>query len=130
MKKMKVIVAGSRSFKDYEVLCKTLDEMEITTIISGGARGADKLGERYAKERGISLEQYPAQWDRYGNQAGFIRNVEMAENADTLVAFWDGISTGTLHMITVAKRAGVGCEGSQVYGVPLSQILSYYKPTL
>ena len=62
MKKMKVIVAGSRSFRDYEVLCKTLDEMEITTIISGGARGADRLGERYAKERGISLEQYPAQW--------------------------------------------------------------------
>ena len=73
---MKVIVAGSRSFRDYKVLCKVLDEMEITTIISGGARGADKLGERYAKERGMSLEQYPAQWDRYGNQAGFIRNKE------------------------------------------------------
>ena len=107
MKKMKVIVAGSRSFKDYEVLCKTLDEMEITNIISGGARGADKLGERYAKERGISLEQYPAHWDRYGNQAGFIRNVEMAENADALVAFWDGFSGGTLHMITVAKERGL-----------------------
>jgi len=55
---MKVIVAGSRSFRDYEVLCKVLDEMEITTIISGGARGADKLGERYAKERGISEEYH------------------------------------------------------------------------
>ena len=104
---MKVIVAGSRSFRDYEVLCKVLDEMEITTIISGGARGADKLGERYANERGISLEQYPAQWDRYGNHAGFIRNVEMAENADALVAFWDGFSGGTLHMITVAKQRGL-----------------------
>jgi hypothetical protein len=104
---MRVIVAGSRSFKDYELLCKTLDEMEITSIISGGARGADRLGERYAKERGIPLEQYPAQWDRYGNQAGFIRNVEMAENADTLVAFWDGFSGGTLHMITVAKERGL-----------------------
>lgn len=107
---MKVIVAGSRSFTDYELLCATLDNMKISTIISGAARGADKLGERYANHRGIPVEQFPAQWDKYGARAGFIRNGEMAENADALVAFWDGLSSGTKHMISVAKAQGLPVE--------------------
>jgi hypothetical protein len=65
---MKVIVAGSRGFRDYELVCKTLDDMKISTIISRCARGADKLGERYAHERGIPLEQFPARWERASSE--------------------------------------------------------------
>jgi hypothetical protein len=106
----KVIVAGSRDFNDYELLKRKLDVAlankvsEGITIISGAARGADKLGERYAAERGYDLISKPADWNTYGKRAGYIRNEEMARIADALVAFWDGKSRGTYHMINIAKR--------------------------
>lgn len=68
------------------------------------AQGADRLGERYGKERGYSIRYFPADWDGKGRSAGFIRNEEMAKNADALVAFWDGQSRGTKHMIETAKK--------------------------
>jgi len=107
---MKVIIAGSRTFSDYNLLKKKLDlffskkkKREIT-IISGTANGADKLGEKYASENNISIERYPADWDQYGKSAGYKRNLQMANNADALVAFWDGVSKGTNHMIDIAKE--------------------------
>ena len=65
------------------------------------------LGEQYAKERGHALQYFPANWERYGRSAGYRRNVQMAENADALVAFWDGKSMGTRHMISAAKSHGL-----------------------
>ena len=84
---------------------KTIEELdwEITAIISGTARGADRLGERYAKEFGIELSKKPADWDKYSKAAGYIRNTEMAKEADALIAFWDGNSRGTMRMIKIAK---------------------------
>lgn len=104
----KVIVAGGRDFDDYELLKNKLDillqnKTEVT-IVSGAARGADKLGERYAKERGYAISSYPAKWNKYGNSAGYVRNREMAKFGDALVAFWDGKSKGTRHMINLAKE--------------------------
>lgn len=106
---MKVIVAGSRSFSDYNTLEKELNnlEFEITTIISGTAHGADRLGEVYASEYNIPVDRYPADWNQYGKSAGYIRNVEMAKEADALVAFWDGTSKGTFHMINIARKKGL-----------------------
>ncbi len=103
---MKVIVAGSRTFTDYELLKLTCDNIktQITEIVSGGARGADKLGEQYAIERAYTIKQFPADWDRWGKSAGYNRNAEMAEYADALIAFWDGSSKGTKHMIDLAKK--------------------------
>ena len=105
---MKVIIAGSREFKDYELLKKVCDEhLEGTdefVIISGTARGADKLGEDYAIERGQSILRFPADWDKYGKSAGYKRNEEMAKVADMLIAFWDGESRGTKHMIDLATK--------------------------
>ena len=103
----KVIIAGSRSFQNYAVLkeyadyklSNIQDEIE---IVSGGAKGADALGERYAKEKGYSLKTFPANWERFGKAAGYMRNVEMAKYADALLAFWDGKSHGTMHMIQIA----------------------------
>lgn len=104
---MRTIVAGSRGFSDYGRLVAALDMREISVVLSGTARGADRLGERYASERGIAVERYPAQWDVYGKRAGYLRNQEMAERADALVAFWDGVSPGTRHMIDLARRQGL-----------------------
>lgn len=106
----KVIVAGSRDFTDYELLKRKLDVIlaskvdEGIVVISGTARGADKLGERYAKERGYEISSKPADWDRYGKAAGHRRNAEMADEGDALVAFWDGKSRGTAGMIELAKK--------------------------
>lgn len=71
------------------------------------ARGADLLGEKYAVERGYHVDRYPADWNGLGKRAGYIRNEQMARNADALVAFWDGQSRGTKHMIDLASRYGL-----------------------
>jgi len=108
---MKVIIAGGRDFKDYEYLStccdKYLSKQTEIEIVSGAANGADKLGERYAKEKGYPISSHQADWDRYKKSAGYIRNKEMAEYADALIAFWDGKSKGTKHMIDLARELGL-----------------------
>jgi hypothetical protein len=89
----RVVVWGSRTFSDY--------------ILSGGARGADRLAEQYACDHGLGVERFPADWARYGRAAGPQRNEEMIATADALVAFWDGTSPGTRHAITTARRRGL-----------------------
>lgn len=74
-------------------------------IVSGTARGADQLGEKFAKEKGCNLKQFPADWDAYGKSAGYRRNADMAKYADACVVFWDGVSKGTKHMIDLAEKA-------------------------
>ena len=103
---MKTIIAGSRNITEYATLIKALKKVdwEITTVLSGTARGVDKLGEIFAKENNIPLEKYPAEWDKYGKSAGYKRNLVMAENAEALLALWDGQSKGTKHMIDIAKK--------------------------
>lgn len=105
---VKIIVAGSRQINDYELISKTLDEHILnkknTVVISGNAKGPDKLGLRYAKANKMEYEIYEADWDKYGKSAGYKRNLEMASNADELIAFWDGKSKGTEHMIDIAKK--------------------------
>ena len=99
---MKIIVAGGRDFDDYAFLCRRLDylfQKVRPTIVCGEAKGADSLGRRYAEEMGLKIMSFPAQWEKYGKSAGYRRNEEMAQVADGLVAFWDGESKGTKHMI-------------------------------
>lgn len=107
----KVIIAGCRDFTDYALLRsfadQTLAGTEDVEIVSGGARGADALGERYAKERGRSLKVFPADWKKWGAAAGPIRNGQMADYADALIAFWDGRSAGTRDMIRKAEDRGL-----------------------
>ncbi len=107
---MKIIIAGSRSFRNYDRLAKDMDKitskLKEVTIISGAAQGADTLGERWAAERNHAVIRKPAEWDRYGRAAGYRRNEEMAALADALVAFWDGRSPGTKHMIDLMQAAG------------------------
>lgn len=102
----RVIVAGGRDFADYKMLSAHLDKLLGTkskthtiVIISGLARGADLLGKRYGEEHGYHVAEFPAFWDVQGRGAGYARNAEMAKYADALIAFWDGQSSGTKHMI-------------------------------
>ena len=108
----KVIIAGSRSFTDYALL-KAYADFKLSAIqdeieiVSGGAKGADSLGERYAKEKGYRLRIFPADWQRFGKSAGYKRNAQMAAYAEALLAFWDGKSPGTRHMIDLARDNGL-----------------------
>lgn len=105
---MKLAIVGSRTFNDYNLLIKFIekhyDTSEITTIISGAARGADSLGRQYAIENGYELIEFPADWKKYGKRAGFIRNVDIIKNCDECVCFWDGQSNGTKHDIELCEQ--------------------------
>jgi len=105
----RVIIAGGRDFDNYDLLKRKMDHLlsetvEPIQVVCGQARGADSLGQLYAKERGYEVRYYPANWDYYGKKAGMLRNEQMAQNADALVAFWDGKSRGTKNMIENAEK--------------------------
>lgn len=106
---MRTIIAGSRDITDYNLVMEACASCpwEITRVVSGTARGVDRLGERWAKERHIPIDRYPADWFNQGKAAGHIRNALMAKNAEALIAIWNGVSPGTLSMIGLAKKAGL-----------------------
>jgi hypothetical protein len=104
---MKLAVIGSRGFNDYGLLKETLEQYKgVEQFISGGARGADLLGERWARENNIPTKIFKPDWDKHGKAAGFIRNKDIISNADLVIAFWDGVSKGTQHSINLAKDGG------------------------
>lgn len=124
MKELRVIIAGSRDFDDFSKLMNSCidilsditnknDDLDKIRIVSGTARGADRLGEQYAKVAGYEVSRFPADWDGLGKRAGYVRNAEMAKyamadgNYGVLIAFWDGKSKGTKHMIDLAKKKGL-----------------------
>ena len=109
---MRTIIAGSRCVTNYNIIKTAIRKaveygIKPSCIISGGARGPDKLGERFAQEFGFPLEIFYADWDQFGKRAGYLRNEEMSRNADALIAIYDGTSKGTKHMIDIAKRDGL-----------------------
>jgi hypothetical protein len=107
---MKILVCGSREYRDYPFVCKVLNEyLHLNpTIISGGARGADALAEQYADDNNLTFYEHLPDWETHGKKAGIMRNVEMYEKSkpDIVIAFWDGQSRGTKHMITYARNRG------------------------
>ena len=109
--KKKIIVAGSRNFNNYillsEKLCKYKDE--IKEIVCGEAKGADTLGKNWAIQHNIPVKSFPADWQQYGSAAGYIRNHQMGDYADGLIAFWDGMSSGTKDMIDYMEKLGKLC---------------------
>jgi hypothetical protein len=106
-----IAIIGSR---DYLPLDKVRDYVNTLAdddhIISGGARGVDSAAVAAAKQRGLPFTEYRAEWDRYGRSAGFKRNVLIVNDADRLVAFWDGQSRGTKHSINLAAKKGIPVE--------------------
>ena len=112
-KTVRICVAGGREFDDYDYLVRCMDSIKYRhgkseiILVSGECRGADKLGEQYAEEQEWPIDSHPADWQTHKKSAGFIRNEEMAQQADVLVAFWDGASKGTRHMVGCAMKQGL-----------------------
>jgi len=106
---MRLGVIGSRSFDNYSLLCVTLNQYLETTqkVVSGGARGADRMGVHWAQSNDIPYEEFLPDYEQYGKQAPFIRNKDIVNNSDLVVAFWDGKSAGTKHSLNYAKIRGV-----------------------
>jgi len=112
MEDFKVIIAGGRDFNDFPTLHATMDkllekqrETHNITIISGGARGADTLGEKYAQLHHFKVIKMKADWKKHGKSAGFVRNNEMLKITQGVVCFWDKRSKGTKHMIDITTEA-------------------------
>jgi hypothetical protein len=105
---MKVLICGSRSIDSEHLLREALEEskFKVSAIISGGATGADRLGESYAKSLNLPLEIYKPDWKRFRKGAGIIRNKQMVEAADAVISLWDGKSRGTKSTIEYAKKVG------------------------
>ena len=110
---MRIAIVGSRSFNDWEYMKQIMTWVtvpypvwDIDAIISGGAKGADTLAERVAHELGLRLIVHRAEWDKYGKSAGYRRNKLIVDDANLILAFWDGESKGTAHTIKLAEEAG------------------------
>ena len=108
---LKIVIAGCRYYNNYyeakeyiDFCIREIKKNNTIVILSGGCKGADMLGERYAKENGYKLERFFADWNKYGKSAGPIRNEQMAIDADYIICFWDFKSKGTKSMIEYAKK--------------------------
>lgn len=107
----RIIICGSRNFNDLKAIMIEVDKFVVSNgllkheveIVSGSAKGADKLGELYAKIRGYQIKKFPANWNKYGKRAGFLRNEQMVKYANQCFAFWDGKSKGTQHTINLCN---------------------------
>jgi|TARA_R100000501_G_C2627398_1_gene121346 hypothetical protein len=115
LNRFKVAVVGSRHFTDYNKLSSTIQEILShydfehpqhlkVEFVSGGASGADQLCETYARNNGCSIKIFHANWSLYGKKAGPLRNQEIVNYADIIIAFWDGRSRGTKSTLTIAKQ--------------------------
>lgn len=106
---MRVIIAGSRSIVCSEYIFEVLDKLAKTLnfeqVVSGGAKGPDSIGAKWARAHKIPVEEFIPDWKRLGKKAGIFRNIEMVENSDGLIAFWDGQSKGTKHTIDIALKS-------------------------
>jgi hypothetical protein len=121
---MKVAIVGSRGFDNYNYLSKSIEIYfpKIDEIISGGARGADSLGARYAREHEILFTEFLPDWNLYGKSAGFKRNQQIVDATNVLVAYWDGDSHGTKHSIALARAAQ---KPTLIFIYPKKQIVTF-----
>lgn len=112
---VKVIIAGSRHFNNYNLVEETIEKLglEIDEVVYGGAPGADYMGLLWARKHKVKVKTFLAEWSVYGGAAGPLRNKQMAEYGDYLLAFWDGKSKGTKSMINEMRKKGK--HGEVVY---------------
>ena len=112
---MKIIIAGSRSLSNYELVARECDrfigeyfsDCDIEVVSGSCGHGADAIGEKYAADRGYPVVKFPADWNRHGRTAGPIRNAQMADYANAAIVFWDGKSRGSMNMISLAQKKGL-----------------------
>lgn len=106
---MKTIIAGSRNITDPAIVEDAIRKsgIDVTEVVSGACRGVDLIGEDWAVCHGLPVQRFPAHWQAHGRAAGPIRNAQMAEYAEALIAVWDGVSRGTKNMIREARKHGL-----------------------
>jgi len=104
---LRILVCGGRDFSNYDLLCDVLKKYEVSTIITGGARGADTLAFCWGYDHNKKVLTYPANWKKHGKAAGFIRNQQMLDEGhpDLVIAFPGG--RGTADMVRRSKEAGI-----------------------
>lgn len=101
---MKTIIAGSRTILDRRKVFEILDSYDwVTEVISGCAKGVDTIGEEWAKKKGLPIARFPADWLKHGKKAGYLRNLEMADNAEACIVIHRN-SKGSLHMLDIARK--------------------------
>lgn len=104
---MKIAIVGSRDFPDLQMVEERVRNFGRSfEFVSGGARGVDKTAEKAAKKIGAKITVFPADWKTHGKRAGFLRNQQIVDYCDELVAFWDGESKGTMHSVSLTKAQG------------------------
>lgn len=104
---MKLAIVGSRNFDDYNLLKSVIDNISpVERFISGGAKGADALAREYARVNKVDFIEYLPEYKKYGKNAPLVRNRQIVDNADIVIAFWDGESRGTLYTIDYARKKG------------------------
>lgn len=108
---MNIVICGSRKFNDFKRFKFEMDDIlqdkEEVILVSGGAKGADSMAENYADRYGYEFYEIPADWNQHGKKAGMLRNIQMLEIAHMVVAFWDGRSKGTKHMVDQCKKRNI-----------------------
>ena len=116
---MRVAIVGSRDYPNWSSIINFVKRLAgkypDTVVVSGGARGVDSVAVKAAELAGLKVEVYPADWDKHGKKAGFLRNKTIVDRADKLVAFWDMESAGTAHSIGLAleKKIPVYVSGPE-----------------
>lgn len=108
---MVIGVIGSRDFENarkvvFDTLARVCGSKNVEGIVSGGARGPDKLGAEYARKHSIPVIEHLPDWDKHGRSAGYIRNADIVRDSTIILAFYDGTSSGTKHSMTLAHEAG------------------------
>ena len=144
---MRLIVCGSRAtpHKDAmkQVKASYASYLKLfpaaTTLLQGGARGIDAAAKAFFSNLGVPVEEYPADWNKYGNVAGPLRNKQMAENGNVVLAVWCGESKGTRSMINEARKQQLPVvvtrpdETGEVwlsYGIAPAKIAEYHGWTV
>ena len=128
---MKVALVGSRNYSDLEAVRRYVATLpKNTMVVSGGATGVDTAAEETAKQCGLLVKVFPADWNKYGKKAGVIRNEQIVLFADRVVAFWDGVSKGTESTIALARRYGKPCEVNPAVEAPVISRDSETRKTL
>lgn len=106
---MRLAIIGGRDFSDYGLLCAVMAKVRtpLTEVVSGAAAGADRLGARWGREHGVWVRELVPLWAMHGKKAGFLRNSDIIETSDAVLAFWDGVSSGTRDSIHKARQHGL-----------------------
>jgi hypothetical protein len=116
---MKFGIVGTRTFEDYQFFVKNVSLFYISEIHTGDARGTDYLARKYAEEKNLPLTVHCANWDFWGKAAGPIRNIDLINHVDMILAFWDGKSPGTKQVIEYCMKHK---KAFMVISLPASRI--------